>query len=127
MNNKRSLVESVEADRVEMIRHEHMKLCDLIKDLQGIYEIQLLVSLSGCFWKFLFNSYVGLFDSINTPFKFYSTKYLNNSAFDSLIWSFTYFSRFFFTTMAANYVTEEVRILFLSDLSFCIENKNFEF
>ncbi|KAK9502132.1 hypothetical protein O3M35_012723 [Rhynocoris fuscipes] len=83
--------------RVELAHQCNNKLCDLIEDLNCIYKLQLLLTVSGCFIKILFNIYFALFAS------FINDKKRNDDiqTVNTILWTTFYCTRFLVISIVA--------------------------
>ncbi|KAE8573513.1 Gustatory receptor 198 [Halyomorpha halys] len=87
--------------KIEILHYSNKKLCELMKDLNGIYKLQLLCTAAGCFTKVLFNIYFAMFWQ-----SFNSLKHALQNI-EILLWTLYYLMRFLTTTITASLTSKE--------------------
>ncbi|KAK7576188.1 hypothetical protein V9T40_012474 [Parthenolecanium corni] len=95
------------ADTIEIYRHCHRSLCELVRYLNGMFKLHLLMTLSACFLISLFNIYFAMFGYVATVSKKQSIK-IQSKLFRSIGWNMFYIVRFLAMTTTAHFTTQQV-------------------
>lgn len=99
------------ADTIEIYRHCHRSLCELVRYLNGMFKLHLLMTLSACFLISLFNIYFAMFGYVATVSKKQSIK-IQSKLFRSIGWNMFYIVRFLAMTTTAHFTTQQVSNIF---------------
>lgn len=95
------------ADTIEIYRHCHRSLCELVRNLNGMFKLHLLMTLAACFLISLFNIYFAMFGYVATTTKKQSIK-IQSKLFRSICWNLFYIVRFLAMTGTAHFTTQQV-------------------
>ncbi|KAI5716174.1 hypothetical protein M8J76_002186 [Diaphorina citri] len=95
-------------DYLEILRECHKTLSDLLKLLNYIYQIHLLIALSACFAKLLFNIYFAMFGYVIGTAVPHSDKEATE-LFRTVLWSMYYAMRFICVVLSADLTGQQAR------------------
>uniref|UniRef100_A0A8D8VPJ6 Gustatory receptor n=1 Tax=Cacopsylla melanoneura TaxID=428564 RepID=A0A8D8VPJ6_9HEMI len=95
-------------DYLEILRECHKKLSDLLILLNYIYQIHLLLALSACFLKLLFNIYFAMFGYVVGTAVPHSDKEATE-LFRTVLWSMYYAMRFLCVVMSVEVTAKQAK------------------
>lgn len=96
------------ADLIEVYRFCHRSLCQMVHDLNRMYKLQLLTTLSACFLTSVCNIYFTIFGYvINAKTKNYAK--MQSKLLSLLSWNIHYIMRFLLVTGMAHTTAQQVR------------------